>query len=514
MSHLSRRDVLKLSAALLGGAILSSVRPLSNSAHSLGQTGKPNFIVLVLDAMSARNLSLIGYPRRTTAALEKFSQRSTVYHNHYAGGNFTTPGTATIFTGVYPWTHRALNLNGLVARSVERNNIFNFLGAEYTRVGFSQNQLAYLLLAQIVRDMDLLLDRNSFSLHQNRTLLEDELTNDPVVGYFAVGDFLGQRRAGNPGSVSLELANIIFQNHERTEATSDYPRGYPFGYRSQFRIEDVLGGLQKIVQDLALRQSPFFSYFHLLPPHSPYNPREEFIQPFMQDGMKLPQKPMHPLTAPSLPSAKLDRVRLLYDSFVSNVDYEVGNFIAGLESAGILDSTCLIITSDHGEMFERGFYGHGSPLMYDPVNHIPLIVHMPGQMERRDVYSLTSNADLLPTILSLAGREIPSSVEGRILPGLGGTEDADRSVFTVYARDNSSFLPLKTSVLSARKNDYHIIHYRGYPGYDDRQELYHLGEDPDELRDLATEDPVTVKRLLEELLDLANQADTPYHRKR
>jgi len=163
-------------------------------------------------------------------------------------------------------------------------------------------------------------------------------------------------------------------------------------------------------------------------------------------------------------------------------------------------------------MFERGFYGHGSPLMYEPVNHVPLIIHAPGQTERRDVYSLTSNADLLPTILSLAGREVPSAAEGRVLPGLGGTEDADRSVYSIYAKENSAFLPLEKSVMAMRKGDYRLLYYRGYPGYEDRVELYDLAEDPEELRDLSTADAGIAKRMKDELLSLSNAADAPYRR--
>ena len=516
MSRLSRRDILKLSAALAGGAALSSVRPLSHWARGLAQTtGKPNFIVLVLDAMSARNLSLLGYTRPTTPALERFSQGCTVYHNHYAGGNFTSSGTATIFTGLYPWTHRALTLGGIVARSLERKNIFNFLGEDYTRVGFSHNQLVHLLLGQFSRDLDVLLDRTSFSIQKNVPTPEDHLVNDLALGYYTFADFLGASEFYlNPGSLSLGLADMFSYKKSEIKATPNYPRGYPYSYHTYFRIEDVLAGLAKTIKGLAANPSPFFTYFHLLPPHSPYNPKRDFIEPFINDGITFPVKPEHPLAVLDKAPDKLDRLRMFYDSFVTNVDYEVGRFIHGLEKTGILDSSYLIITSDHGELFERGDYGHGSPLMYEPVVHVPLIIHAPGQTERRDVHSLTSNTDLLPTILSLAGREIPSSTEGRLLPGLGGTEDAERSVFTVYAKENSSFLPLDTSVMSMRKGEHQLIYYRGYPGYDDRMELYDLENDAEEMQDLSEKDIATAKRMREELLDMASAADRPYQRRK
>ena len=515
MSQLSRRDILKLSAALLGGAALSTFKPLSNLARQLDKGARPNFIVLVLDAMSARNLSALGYGRPTTPALERFASQSTVYHNHYAGGNFTTPGTSTLLTGLYPWTHRAIDISGMVSRSVEKNNIFALLGSEYTRVAFTQNQLAYILLGQFSPDVDQLMSRTSFILRQNVPMPEEKFTNDPSVAYYAFNDFLNASEFYvNPASVSLGLIDMLSFKHAEIKSAPGYPRGYPYNYHTYFRIEDVLAGLAGFLRGLDANPSPFFTYFHLLPPHEPYNPRREFIDPFLQDGFTVPAKPHHPLATFSRDDEKLSRLRLVYDSFISNIDYELDRFIRALEKHGVLDSSYLIITSDHGELFERGEYGHGTALVYDPVAHVPLMIHAPGQTTRRDVHTLTSNTDLLPTILSLAGREIPSLVEGRLLPGLGGEEDSDRSVFTVFAKENSAFLPLNKSVMSMRKDDHQLLYYRGYPGYDDRAELYHLGEDPEELRDLSSDDSVTTARMKEELLDLANTADAPYRRKK
>src|SRR5215213_3555326 len=132
-NRVSRRDFLKASAALMASAAIAGASPILSSAGSQ-TSGKPNILIFVFDAMSARNLSLYGYSRKTTPNLETFAERATVYHRHYSAGNFTTAGTASMLTGLYPWTHRAFNYRGMVDRALVANNIFHVVGNEYTRL--------------------------------------------------------------------------------------------------------------------------------------------------------------------------------------------------------------------------------------------------------------------------------------------------------------------------------------------------------------------------------------------
>src|SRR5512135_2471368 len=126
MPRFSRRDFLKIGSLLSGAFAVSRLAPQISAPQS--GTGRPNILILVFDAMSATNLSLYGYRRKTTPNLERFAQRATVYHTHYSAGNFTTPGTASLLTGLYPWTHRAINESGLIARNLTGQNLFRAIG--------------------------------------------------------------------------------------------------------------------------------------------------------------------------------------------------------------------------------------------------------------------------------------------------------------------------------------------------------------------------------------------------
>src|SRR5690242_2896982 len=109
MGKITRRDFLKISAAISAGASLAQFPFAFPSLQVQKGADARNIIILLFDAMSARNLSLYGYQRETTPNFARLAARSTVYHSHYSAGNFTSPGTATTLTGMYPWKHRAFD---------------------------------------------------------------------------------------------------------------------------------------------------------------------------------------------------------------------------------------------------------------------------------------------------------------------------------------------------------------------------------------------------------------------
>jgi arylsulfatase len=161
-------------------------------------------------------------------------------------------------------------------------------------------------------------------------------------------------------------------------------------------------------------------------------------------------------------------------------------------------------------MFERGIHGHVTRLLYEPLLHIPLLISQPGQRGRQDIYSLNSNVDLLPTLLHISDLPIPEWCEGRVLAGLGGEEDLERSVFAVEAKDNPAHQPLRQATLVMLKGEYKILRYLGYPGYRDVYELYNLSNDPEEQRDLSFTKPTIAEELRAELDQKLDQLNQPY----
>ena len=485
MKRFSRRNFLKLMAVLPVSLAFSRF-----SSSSADRSERPNVILLVLDAMSAYHLSLYGYGRKTTPNFARFAQRANVYHAHYSTANFTIPGTASLLMGLHPWTHRGLHLSGLVNREMARLNLFALFGKEYHRFAFSQNVWATNLLLQFEADIDTLLPSSSFS---DEAFLVSEAFRRDEVNAHQVFDHVLFDYVDAPGSLVFGLTQRLYFERLRKALDRKFPRGVPQprNHPIRFKMVNVFNGLMEVVDALP---EPFLAYVHLFPPHSPYRAHRDFVGIF-DDTPPHIRKPDH-LFSEGETYETIEKNRIRYDEYIANVDFEFGRLLSHFEQSGLLDSSYLVVTSDHGELLERGIKGHVTPVLYEPLVRIPLIISSPGQQERQDIYSPTSSVDLLPSLLQVTGRQLPDWLEGRLLPGLGGQEDPERRVFMLEAKSNSAFGRLHQATFAMRRGRYKMILYRGYERIgQDLVEIYDLEADPEEMHDLSQQQSALVADL-------------------
>jgi arylsulfatase A-like enzyme len=515
MHPLNRRDFFKLSALIPISAVIPPWVKNLVSPNGIGQDMPPSHIIIILfDAMSARNLSVYDYPRNTTPNLIRFASRANVYHSHYSAGNFTVPGTTSLLTGLYPWTHRAINEAGLIAREFTGRNIFRSFGGHYKRLAFAQNLFARFILDQFDKDIDIYLSPESFSLANG--IAGSWFTNDLPSGYRSFDDFLFKfdKVSSKPASASLIFGTIqrLFFLRQVAEVQNIYSQEYPLGlpgddnYPIYYRLEDVFNGL---ISDVKNIKTSTVAYFHLFPPHEPYRPSKDFFAKFFDNYLPLP-KPEHALSH-RISQTDLNGYRRRYDEYIAYLDSQFGRLFDVLETSGLLENSVVVVTGDHGELFERGEQGHATPLLYDPVVRVPLLISTPGQNNRNDIYQPTNSVDVLPTLLHLSNQPIPSWCEGTLLPGLGGDYDSQRNTFSMDAKLNPAFAPLKTATIAMRKGPYKLIHYMGYgKGYADAYELYNLEDDLEEMNNLRTSEAVIASQMKAELLEALNEANSRF----
>lgn len=511
MNILTRREFLKLASAFTVGGAYRTVVAAFDSVAAVADR-PPNILIFVFDAMSAQHLSLYGYQRQTSPYLEALARRSFVYHAHFSAGNFTTSGVASLLTGAYPWNHRAINYRGMVRREVATENLFKVLGEGYTKAAFTQNMFAEILLSQFGQNLDIHLPPDSFSSYVIPFLQSQDFKRDRTMAYYAVDDFLGVGvRTLNPvpGSLPLAVADILRNNLNNAPSESiSHPFGYPSNHSIYYENEKVFQGIAAHIAQLNSHSQPWLGYYHVWSPHGPYTPTRAFVGKF-EDEISLPFRPRHKLAESRYQPRQLQEFRLRYDEYIANVDYEFGKFLLELEQANVLENTYVIVTSDHGELFERGELGHGTPLLYKGVTHVPLLISAPGQTERYDIHAPTSSLDLLPTILYLARRSIPNWLEGIALPGISPAPETTRPIFSFVAKDNTAFDDINRASVSMIRWPYEMIYYTGYPRFDDAFELYNVVDDPYEKKDLFKEASSIAAQMKDELLDIFHATIKP-----
>jgi len=488
---ISRRDFLKIAASL-------SITPRIGPAAGVGiaadnQSGRlPNIIILIFDALSALHLSLYDYPRQTSPNFERFASRATVYHNHHSAANFTTPSTASLFTSTYPWEHRAYTLRGLIAPEAGRYNIFRLLGKKYYNAAYTHNVNADMLLYQFEEYLDRHQASDSYNF-LGKMFYNHFPSEEAISGLKSYDQFLIKREAPRGSlfaSMLYDFSYLLRYRFTSRDLSAMYPIGMPSlpGSYVHFTLDEVVDGVISLLGELP---SPFFSYIHLLPPHYPYRPDDRFYNTF-NDGWSPPPKKRHPLG--DGPRANYPNKRQTYDEFIANLDFEFGRLLEDLENRDLLDNSYLILTSDHGESFERGHRGHTTPMLFEPLLRVPLVISAPGQRERKDIKTFTSNLDLHPSLLQIAGEPIPEAINGRVLPGLEGASQVrdknnGRIIWALEAQTNSTRGPLQEATLTMIRDQYKLIYYHGYRDYMDQYELYNLANDPDELVNRYPSDP-------------------------
>ncbi len=261
------------------------------------------------------------------------------------------------------------------------------------------------------------------------------------------------------------------------------------------------------------RSGPWMASVNIYDPHPPFNPPSCYRDRF--DPQKMPgplfrdsdlnqqaalesvdfqSKVRNPheldIRDPQYPgrgrSADGKELQAAYYAMIKLIDDQVGNIIAALESDGIRDNTVIIFTSDHGEMLgDHGLIQKGCRF-YEGLVRVPLIISWPEKFltgVRSD--ALVELIDKAPTILDLAGIDLPEKMQGKsLLAILRGEKQLDRhrdyvrcEYYDALDEPDSSFATM------FRDERYKLVVYHGHG----LGELYDLQEDPEEFENMWSE---------------------------
>lgn len=441
----------------------------------------PNIILIILDAVRARNLSAYGYPERTTPHIDAFAERHLLFERAFTTSTWTIPTHHSMLSGLY------LSQHGL--SSVETNVSFNenivplpaaLREIGYVSAGFSQNLL--------------------FSPR------------------FHFDSFDVFHTTVTPTSVAA--ANANFKKPGKRLTRLGMLRRYA---HKAFSLSSFMESLEQWIRSRPARE-PFFLAANIAQVHAPWAPPPGLL--LRKLGRHIPRLTDPDFSAPKpfeinskkKPVTDLHRLiwKRLYDSSLIHTDRVVGGFLRRLARWPGWQNTILILTADHGELLGdfNDIFGHTLTLN-DRIMHVPLILKHPDYGQPGRVRGVVQTLDLYPTILGWNGyRQVPSAQlqrptldEALSAPGdEGGTavaeEDYTRNydVISGLRRVNPG---MKLDLYPRQQTAYRNANFK-LMMYDDRPSaLYDMRADPDEAAAITAESPnghlETIRRLAMEL---------------
>ena len=447
---------------------------------------RPNILLVTLDQWRGDCLGAAGHPVVSTPHLDRLAAEGIRFTSHYAQAAPCGPSRASLLTGTYQHVHRSVQ-NGTP------------LDARFTNVALEARAAGY----------DPVLFGHTDTTVDPRTVPDDdprlEDYEGPLPG-FRIALELPEHREAWYRWLEARGHDISDRGRflrPRTDMPIPEGRGAswppsPFATdetETAFVVGEVLDELEQLSAD----GEPWFVHASIYRPHPPFVVPEPYHD--LVDPAEVPEPILdepgdnHPFlatarawVAPPTDPLDLRQVRATYYGMMAEVDTQMGRLLTGLDDLGVADQTVVVVTSDHGEML--GDHGLMSKLgFFDQSFHIPLIIRYPalegpagGVVDR-----FTENVDQMPTLLDLAGAEVPRQCQGRSLrPFLSGEEpDQWRSAvhweydFRLFA--GAADLPGNRCNLAVhRDRTGKYVHFAGWPAL-----FYDLVDDPGERRPLA-----------------------------
>ena len=253
---------------------------------------------------------------------------------------------------------------------------------------------------------------------------------------------------------------------------------------------------------------PFCMYTAFTSPHDPRTPPAEVAAKYPPADIKLPSNfaRMHPfdnghlhgrdesLAAHPRDPDEVRRHIADYYGMISHLDAQIGRLLDALQAAGLADDTIVVYTADHGlAVGQHGLLGKQN--VYDHSLRVPLIFRGSGIPAGQRLEGLCYLHDVFPTILNLAGVEVPPGCEGvSLAPALEGQETGTRDTVFAAFQGGQDLAPDESRQRMVRRGDLKLI--ETCMAGRTLLQLFNLADDPWESRNLA-DDPAHAGRLAE-----------------
>ena len=416
---------------------------------------RPNIIFLLADDQTFYSMGCYGNPDVKTPHMDRLGADGVIFDRHYDTTAICMASRASIMTGL-----------------VEFRNGTNFEHGPMLKKTWQQSYPILLRQAGYVTGFA---GKFGFEVSEapgKKAILPEE-------------DF--DRWGGGPGQTSYDTA--------RNKSMKAYAKEYPHSTLSY----GAFG--RDFIRDFSKGGKPFCLSISFKAPHKPATPDPRFDHVYKGKTFKKPDNYGRENGEHFSKQSRMgrqyerfeswgykdqyDEVMATYHQQIHAIDVALGMIRDALDVAVTAGNTVIIYTSDNG--FLCGSHGYGSKVLpYEEASRVPLIIHDPRHASSGKglrCSELTGNIDFLPTILELAGLDVPEGIDGRsLLPLL---DDPSRPIHQSLPLINV-WGPRQVHSLAVVTKEWKYVYWPyGGAGFDPTEELFQVGADSLELRELS-----------------------------
>jgi arylsulfatase A-like enzyme len=426
-----------------------------------------NLMIITVDCARPDFMGMYGadYDPPTTPYLDPAAAHGSVFTNAFSQAAWTSPGVASVLTGLYPPTH------GVTTQEESVPEVVQTVLDEFADRGYRVPRMSYLI--------------NAAPNFLNLGRFDEDVVSVPSEFEFQ------------------QMMDWIDKNHRKPFAVWYHWRYMHLPYYPIIKnwVYPPATIDQETVPDLVERGIDPRSLVDAPDPIKNLVMKEVIIPRFSEQALAeaeargLPPGEDAPL-AHEFPPETRPWLTALFAAQTRAFDSQFEAIRYRLALHHKLEHTIIVITADHGEeLLEHGYIGHASTAVhskhYDECLRIPMIILCPRVIkEGRKIDVIAQQIDILPTIMDMMGWETPDGVQGRSLwPAIQGQPMEDVASFaeSVEGGYQSKMVQRSTYVRSIRTREWKFIARMGPHG--DQFELYNIVDDPGETKNVFAEYP-------------------------
>lgn len=413
---------------------------------------RPNILLIVTEQQRGDCLGCEDHPVLLTPTMDEIAASGARFRRFYSDCPICMPARRTILSGQFPATHGLLT-NAQGVEWEPEATLPQVLG----RHGYQTRWIG----------------RSMHQFPQRARFGYDEVENG---GYAPETDYAEWFKANAPSDCGGWFGGGVMHN-DWTARPWPLPE---YLHMTNWTIERALTFLRR--RDPTC---PFFLTLSFIASHPPLQPPEMYFNRYLRTGVPDPhigewaEPPPEPFGVSSnrvnLKGEALLSARAGYYGLLNHLDDQLRRVLNSVIGIRQNSDTVICLTSDHGEML-GDHYMWAKSVPYEGSARVPFLISGPkdcGIDARSVVDTPATLADVMPTLLDLAGAEIPDTVDGRsLVPAMRG-ESFDREwVHIEHSRGQHSLTDGHEKYIWNARNG--------------AEQLFDLDEDPCELHDLAT----------------------------